>query len=73
MISEDDARDELLINGMFRNRDYKGLPISGSDVEYFGFEHDEIILHNQNLLAAIEEDQMSTIREWYGKECIEYV
>jgi hypothetical protein len=61
-----DEYDELLINGMFRNRDYQGLPISGSDAEYRSFELAEIALHNENLIAAIEEDQMSTIREWYG-------
>jgi len=58
-----DEYDELLINGMFRNRDYRGLPISGSDAEYQEFELAEIILHNENLTAAIEQEQMTILNE----------
>jgi hypothetical protein len=58
-----DAWDTLLTNGMFRNRDYNGIPISGSDAEYRSFELAEITLHNENLIAAIEQEQMTMIRE----------
>ena len=42
-----DAWDTLLTNGMFRNREYNGIPIAGSDAEYQRFELAEIEEHQR--------------------------
>ena len=58
-----DTWDTLLTNGMFRNRDYNGIPISGSDAENRDWELAEIALHNENLIAAIEQEQITILNE----------
>lgn len=40
----------------------------GSDRECLQYDQDEITEHNQNLIAAIEEDQMQTLREAFPED-----
>jgi hypothetical protein len=58
-----DEYNTLLRNGMFRNREYNGTPISGSNAEYQRFGIAEITLHNENLIAAIEQEQTIILQE----------
>ncbi len=43
----DDTYDELLQNGMFRNREYNGLPISGSNADFI-YDAEEEEEHRTN-------------------------
>ena len=48
-----DEYDTLLKNGMFRNREQKGIPISGSNLDGASWNQDEIKLHNKNFAECL--------------------
>ena len=47
-MSDDDIKDILVQNGMFRNRESNGLPISGSNADFI-YDDDEITEYSKEI------------------------